>query len=111
MVRPRNKPTKLALTTDRQIVAIKPPKCGRAEYRIAKAPGLVMRVTKTGVKSWALWLKDVGRDRYRLKTLGRYAAISLAKASAEARRLSSAAESGEYGGDKACRTRRRGSGL
>ena len=52
-------------------------------------------VTDTGVKSWALWLKDVGRGRYRLKTLGHYPAISLAKACAEARRLSSAAENGE----------------
>ena len=95
MARPNNKPTKPVLKTDRQIGGVKPPKRGRVEYRIAKAPGLVLRVTDTGVKSWALWLRDVGRGRYRLKTLGHYPAISLAKACAEARRLSSAAENGE----------------
>ncbi len=36
-----------------------------------------------------------GKDRYRLKTLGQYPALSFAKACAESRRLQSAAESGE----------------
>jgi hypothetical protein len=70
MARPHNQQRKALLGTDREIIAIKSPNLGRAEYRIAKAPGLVLRVTTRGVKSWALWAKDVRQRRYRLKTLG-----------------------------------------
>jgi integrase len=70
------------------------PARGRAEYRIAKVPGLVLRVTPAGKKSWALWLKDNERGDYRLKTLGDYPSLSLAAACAKAQRLKSDARDG-----------------
>jgi integrase len=83
MARPRNKP----LVKDRQVSGAKAPTSGRAEYRIAKVPGLVLRVTPNGKKSWAVWLPDTERRRYRLKTLGRYPALSHGAACAKAERL------------------------
>ncbi len=85
MARPRKKP----LTKDRQVDGAKAPTSGRAEYRIAKVPGLVLRVTATGKKSWAIWLPDGERGRYRLKTFGTHPPLSLSAACHKAQRLKS----------------------
>src|SRR5262245_42542316 len=78
------------LGTDRQIAGASSPPDGRdrAEYRITGTPGLVLRVTPANVKSWGYWLKDPATGRWRLKTLGRYPALSLASARDLARRHS-----------------------
>jgi integrase len=67
----------------------------RAEYRIKGTHGLVLRVTASGAKSWAYWLKDPKTRRWRMKTLGRYPAVTLDRARQEAMRLSLAVADGE----------------
>jgi integrase len=94
MPRARNQTLKKTLSKDRQLAGIKAPARGRAEYRITKVPGLVLRVTPAGKKSWALWLRDDERGQYRLKTLGSYPALSLKEACAKAQRFKSDARDG-----------------
>lgn len=94
MPRPPNQPPKKPLSNDRDVHRIKAPAHGRAEYRIAKVPGLVLRVTPAGKKSWAVWLIDSERERYRLKTLGGYPSLSLSAACRKAQRLKSDAHDG-----------------
>ena len=85
------------LSTDRQILGLRPPVDGRerAQFRIKGAPGLVLRVTASGAKSWGLWLRDERQHRWRMLTLGRYPGMSLATAFAEWKRLGA-----EAGGDR-----------
>ena len=47
------------ISTDREVYAAKSARPGRdrAEYRIAGAPGLVLRVTADGRRSFVAWLK------------------------------------------------------
>jgi hypothetical protein len=90
----RSHGSKRPLRTDREIAALPPARSGREEYRIAKVPGLVMRVTQRPSKSWAVWLKDPASNRYRLKTLGRYPGLSLASATQRAREAQVATLSG-----------------
>jgi integrase len=63
--------------TDRTIKAIKPT-AARVEYFDAKLPGLALRVTPAGVKTWTLMYRHRGRRR-RL-TLGTLDALTLAQA-------------------------------
>ena len=85
------------LSTDRQILGLRPPADGRdrAQFRIKGAPGLVLRVTTSGAKSWGLWLRDERQHRWRMLTLGRYPRMTLAAAFAEWKRLGA-----EAGGDR-----------
>lgn len=94
------------LTTDSQVAAAKAPPTGRATYRIGKAPNLVLRVTASGNKSWGYWLRDKKTDRWRMLTIGRYPATSLARAKQEAQRLAVAyAEGGDpFANDKSTLT-------
>ncbi|MFH1919446.1 MAG: site-specific integrase [Planctomycetota bacterium] len=53
----------------RRIEALGPPAKGREQYRDAKTPGLVVRVTHTGAKSFAVYKKVNGRPvRFKLGT-------------------------------------------
>lgn len=75
------------LATDRAVSAVKPPKVGRAEYRIAGTPGLVLRVTPDGRRSWVVWLKPEKTGKWRKYTVGAYPGITLARARQETMRL------------------------
>ncbi len=57
--------------TDRSIRALKPPAEGRVEYWDADLPGLGLRVSGTGKKSWVLMYRTHG-GRQRRMTLGQY---------------------------------------
>src|SRR5690349_18561866 len=70
------------LLTDRRITAIKP-RSSRVEYVDKKVPGLALRVTPTGAKSWTVRYRH--RGRLRRLTLGDLALISLADARERAR--------------------------
>ena len=72
------------LSTDREVFGVKPPQTGRSEYRIAGAPGLVLRVTPDGRRSWVVWLKPEKTGKWRKYTIGSYPAITLARAREEA---------------------------
>jgi integrase len=78
------------LSTDREVAGVKPPPTGRAEYRIAGSPGLVLRVTPDGRRSWVAWLKPEKIGKWRKYTIGAYPAITLARARQEALRLRTA---------------------
>lgn len=68
--------------TDLFVERVKPPGSGSVEYFDASWPGLSLRVTKGGAKSWCLFYRLNGR--LRRFTLGRYPAIEPAQARHEA---------------------------
>jgi hypothetical protein len=68
--------------TDLFVERAKPPASGRVEYFDASFPGLALRVTDKGAKSWSVFYRFGGRLR-RL-TLGSWPAIKPAKAREEA---------------------------
>ena len=71
---------------DRIIKAIKPPKVGqRAETWDAIVPGLGIRVTDTGAKSFVLVARYPGAKHPARRTLGSYGALSLEQAREKAR--------------------------
>ena len=51
--------------TDRYLQSLKPPAAGRLEIVDTDAPGLVLRVTPNGIKSWAIRYtpKGFGQER------------------------------------------------
>lgn len=81
----------VALTTAR-IAAIGTP-ATRIEIRDATQPGLRLRISEQGTRSW-IWLKKVG-GRTRRVTIGRYPDIDIAAARKAAARLSGEAAMGE----------------
>ena len=72
------------MLTDRQIAAIKPTTT-RVEYVDEKVPGLALRVTPTGAKSWTVRYRH--RGRLRRLTLGSASVIPLAQARERVRDL------------------------
>src|SRR5262245_59240824 len=68
--------------TDREVAAAAVPPPGRhvAEYRIRGTPGLVLRVTGTGHRSWTLVAKELATGKWRKLNLGAYPVVTLAKA-------------------------------
>src|SRR5690348_803586 len=78
------KKSEAQISTDREVFGVRPPQRGRAEYRIARAPGLVLRVTPGGRRSWVVWLKPEKTGKWRKFTIGIYPAVTLARAREEA---------------------------
>jgi integrase len=75
------------ISTDREVYAAKPPSSGRAEYRVSGSPGLVLRVTPDGRRSWVAWLKRRKTGKWQKYTIGPYPAVTLARARNEMTRL------------------------
>jgi len=84
--------------TEQGIERLRPPKSGRIELGDEVVPGLVLRVTPRGVKSFSLIYKVTGeggvsasgrllKARQHRVTLGQHPALSLKRAREEARRL------------------------
>lgn len=84
---------------------IKPPRTGRTEYTDQILPGLVFRITQTGLKSWSLLFRIAGeggesptgyplRGRLRRITFGPYPLIPLAEAREKAREALEQADRG-----------------
>ncbi len=80
------------LLTDRRASSIRPT-ATRVEYVDRKVPGLALRVTPNGAKSWTVRYRH--RGRLRRLTLGDVAVISLADARARARDALHNASKGE----------------
>jgi integrase len=78
--------------TDLFVERVKPPAGGRVEYFDAAFPGLALRVTYSGSKSWCAFYRFHGR--LRRFTLGRYPAIKPAQARREAAAALDLARSG-----------------
>jgi integrase len=68
--------------TDLFVERAKPPAHGRVEYFDAAFPGLALRITDNGGKSWSIFYRVNGR--LRRFTIGRYPAIKPAQARSEA---------------------------
>src|SRR4029453_10038375 len=84
------KKSKALISTEREVYAAKVPDTGRAEYRVVGSPGLVLRVTPDGRRSWMVWLKPTKTNKWRKYTLGAYPQIMLARARQDALRLRTA---------------------
>lgn len=68
--------------TDRRVATLRPDPTRRREVPDDKVPGLALRVTPSGAKTWTLRYRVEGGRRGRLRrlTLGGYPAVSLAMA-------------------------------
>lgn len=89
--------------TDQAIKRLRPPAKGRADHWDALVPGLSLRVTAGGAKSWTV----VGRLHGRVVrvTLGGYPALPLVQARGEARDALAALQGGKHpkaGGSLSC---------
>ncbi len=71
--------------TDRYIKALKTPKTGRDEHGDAVVPGLAIRVTERGAKSFVLVARYPGSNNPTRRALGSYGAVSLEAARKKAR--------------------------
>jgi Arm domain-containing DNA-binding protein len=78
--------------TDTVIERLTPPESGRAEYYDALIPGLHLRVTSNGVKSFALMTRLRG-EQMRL-TLGRFGVLFVSEARMRARTALAQVEAG-----------------
>ena len=83
----------LVLATDREVQHAKP-KGERAEFRIKGARNLVLRISATGTKSWALLYRSPQTGKRSKLSLGEYPAKGLAAAKNEAAELSVAVRAG-----------------
>jgi len=79
--------------TDRYLQTVTPPSTGRLEILDAEAPGLVLRVTPNGVRSWAIRYRLKGQAQRRA-TFGSYPAVSLSDARTRAKTIAAAAAHG-----------------
>jgi integrase len=88
---PRGKPTTTTTSrkrlTDRGVERLRPPAAGRLQIPDAVTPGLWLRVTPNGAKSWSILYRLPGRIVSQRLTLGRWPAISCG----DARKLASEA--------------------
>ena len=80
--------------TDKAIKAFKPTPGKRLEYFDADVPGLALRITETGHKSWSLHYRTTAA-RLRRLTIGEYPTIGLAKARKKANAALRAADGGD----------------
>jgi integrase len=77
----------------RRVEEIEPPTSGRDQYRDTKTPGLVLRVTPNGVKSFGVYKKAGGRPfRY---ALGTFPQMTVEQARDEAKKVLYRLNSGE----------------
>ena len=79
--------------TEAAIQRVRPPATGRKDYADAVVPGLALRVTSNGVKSFSMRTRLHGRQ-IRVDC-GRYGAVSLADARTKARAALAKVEQGE----------------
>lgn len=83
--------------TIKEIDAIEPPARGqeRLEFKDSKVPGLYLRVTASGVKSFSVVARAKGAARAERETIGRYPAVKPEEARARATQLAGKLAAGE----------------
>ncbi len=81
------------LATDREVKTAASTR-ERTDFRVRGAPGLQLRVTAAGTKSWALAYKSPATGKWAKVTLGRYPAVSLAEAKGDALELAAEVRKG-----------------
>lgn len=70
--------------TNRALDALKPPPAGRLEFKDTKIPGLYLRVTTNGVKTFSFVGRAKGSSRVERVTLGRYPIVKADEARRQA---------------------------
>ena len=88
------------MLTDGFLRSAAPPARGRAEFSDLRCPGLVLRITANGIKSWSYRYRAAGRISR--ATIGQYPAVGLAAARA---RSNAMRQEVAEGGDPADRKR------
>ena len=83
-----------AALTDKALQALKPPTSGRLEIADLRCPGLEYRVTASGARSWSYRFRDPATGKPARATIGKYPAVPLAKARAQAEALRREVERG-----------------
>jgi integrase len=73
-----------SVLTDGFLRSAAPPARGRAEFSDLRCPGLVLRITTNGIKSWSYRYRDKAAGRISRATIGQYPAVGLAAARARA---------------------------
>ena len=71
--------------TERFLQTLKPPTMGRTEFYDQTVKGLSVRVTVSGIVTFALFYRLPGDRQKRRMTLGQYPALGLAEARRKAR--------------------------
>src|SRR6516164_1377177 len=79
--------------TDRFIQTVTPPVSGRSVYIDTEVPGLELRVSPDGRKSWSIRYRPKGGERKRT-TYGAYPAVPLHEARTRAKEIAAAAARG-----------------
>lgn len=92
--KPRKEAERLDFTI-KEIKALAPPKAGRRELKDTKAPGLYLRVTPAGVKTFSYVGRAKGSSRVERLTLGKFPAVKPEEARRRATELA-----GEMAGGK-----------
>lgn len=87
--------------TIRAIEAIRPPAEGRVDYRDTKTPGLYLRVTHAGVKTFSFVGRAKGSSRVERATFGRYPTVKPEEARRRAAVLAGELAAGASAADKA----------
>lgn len=71
--------------TTAMVERVKPPAAGRVDYFDVQLPGLGLRVSSKGTKSWTFMYRCQGKQRR--QTFGRYPGLGLVEARREARKI------------------------
>lgn len=81
--------------TDALIRSVASPKMGRVELTDVRCPGLMLRITPAGVRSWSFRFRDPCSSAVQRATIGTYPAISLLEARERAGELRRRVAGGE----------------
>src|SRR4051812_17527919 len=81
--------------TDALIRSVASPKMGRVELSDVRCPGLMLRITPAGARSWSFRFRDPRSSAVQRATIGTYPAISLSEARERAGELRRRVASGE----------------
>lgn len=72
---------------DALVRSIKPPPSGRLELADIRCPGLALRITPAGVRSWCFRFRDPRTAKTTRSTIGKYPGVKLAEARESAESL------------------------
>jgi integrase len=75
------------LLTDALVRSISPPASGRLELADIRCPGLALRITPAGVRSWCFRFRDSRTAKTTRSTIGKYPDVKLAEARERAESL------------------------
>lgn len=66
--------------TERSVEALQPPTAGQVDYRDAKTPGLYLRITSAGARTFSFIARAKGKGTVARVTIGRHPAVRVQEA-------------------------------